>query len=173
GSPAPRARECERRRPRDRRRFHQPGRARRRCVRPAYRGLSPWRPRPRRCAQAGCPRARAYLLLGLGMALRLPGRSSIVRPIFKGPAHAPSAVLWANPRLVDKVAPRRRSMFISPAFAQDGAPIGGDPFTSILIPMALLVVIFYFLIFRPQQKRLKAQQQMLSAISRGDTGVTA
>jgi len=64
-------------------------------------------------------------------------------------------------------------MFISPAFAQDGAPVGGDPFTSILIPMALLVVIFYFLIFRPQQKRLKAQQQMLSAINRGDTVVTA
>lgn len=64
-------------------------------------------------------------------------------------------------------------MFISPAYAQGAAaPVGGDPFTSILIPMVLLVVIFYFLIFRPQQKRLKAQQAMLAAISRGDTVVT-
>jgi preprotein translocase subunit YajC len=33
-------------------------------------------------------------------------------------------------------------------------------------------VIFWLLIFRPQQKRMKAQQAMLSAISRGDTVVT-
>ena len=39
-------------------------------------------------------------------------------------------------------------------------------------PILLLVVIFWFLIFRPQQKRLKAQQAMLSAIKRGDTVVT-
>lgn len=41
-----------------------------------------------------------------------------------------------------------------------------------LMPILLLVVIFWFLIFRPQQKRLKAQQAMLSAIKRGDTVVT-
>ena len=39
-------------------------------------------------------------------------------------------------------------------------------------PILLLVVIFWLLIFRPQQKRMKAQQAMLSAISRGDTVVT-
>jgi preprotein translocase subunit YajC len=47
--------------------------------------------------------------------------------------------------------------------------------TDILIqfaPILLLVVIFWLLIFRPQQKRAKAQQAMLSAISRGDTVVT-
>ena len=46
-----------------------------------------------------------------------------------------------------------------------------DIFTS-LMPILLLVVIFWLLIFRPQQKRLKAQQAMLSAIRRGDTVVT-
>lgn len=66
-------------------------------------------------------------------------------------------------------------MFVTPAFAQDavGAPGGGmaDIFIQ-LMPIALLVVIFWLLIFRPQQKRLKAQQAMLGAIRRGDTVVT-
>jgi preprotein translocase subunit YajC len=39
-------------------------------------------------------------------------------------------------------------------------------------PILLLVVIFWLLIFRPQQKRMKAQQAMLASISRGDTVVT-
>lgn len=41
-----------------------------------------------------------------------------------------------------------------------------------LMPILLLVVIFWLLIFRPQQKRMKAQQAMLAAITRGDTVVT-
>ena len=67
-------------------------------------------------------------------------------------------------------------MFVTPAFAQAaGAPAAGGGITDIaiqLMPILLLVVIFWFLIFRPQQKRLKAQQAMLSAIRRGDTVVT-
>jgi preprotein translocase subunit YajC len=66
-------------------------------------------------------------------------------------------------------------MFVTPAFAQAaGAPAGGgamDIFTS-LMPILLLVVIFWLLIFRPQQKRLKEQRAMLAAITRGDTVVT-
>lgn len=65
-------------------------------------------------------------------------------------------------------------MFVTPAYAQAaGAPGGGamDIFTS-LMPILLLVVIFWLLIFRPQQKRLKEQRAMLSAITRGDTVVT-
>ncbi|MET3925498.1 preprotein translocase subunit YajC [Devosia sp. 2618] len=66
-------------------------------------------------------------------------------------------------------------MFVTPAYAQAaGAPAGGgmgDIFIQ-LMPILLLVVIFWFLIFRPQQKRMKAQQAMLSAIRRGDTVVT-
>jgi len=67
-------------------------------------------------------------------------------------------------------------MFVTPAFAQDAAaPAAGgmaDIFIQ-LMPIALLVLIFWLLIFRPQQKRLKAQQAMLSAIRRGDTVVTS
>lgn len=68
-------------------------------------------------------------------------------------------------------------MFVTAAFAQDpaagAAPVGGMGDILIqLMPILLLVVIFWFLIFRPQQKRLKAQQAMLSAIRRGDTVVT-
>ena len=66
-------------------------------------------------------------------------------------------------------------MFVTPAFAQDaaGATTGGISDILIqLMPILLLVVIFWLLIFRPQQKRLKAQQAMLSAIRRGDTVVT-
>jgi preprotein translocase subunit YajC len=65
-------------------------------------------------------------------------------------------------------------MFVTPAYAQ-AAPAGGggmDILTS-LMPIFLLVLIFWLLIFRPQQKRLKAQQAMLSAIRRGDTVVTS
>ena len=65
-------------------------------------------------------------------------------------------------------------MFVTPALAQ-AAPSGGagamDIFTS-LMPILLLVVIFWLLIFRPQQKRMKAHQAMLGAITRGDTVVT-
>jgi preprotein translocase subunit YajC len=48
-----------------------------------------------------------------------------------------------------------------------------DPFLSSLIPLVLLFGIFYFLIIRPQQQRVKAHQAMVSAVKRGDTVVTA
>jgi preprotein translocase subunit YajC len=67
-------------------------------------------------------------------------------------------------------------MFVTPAFAQDAAAAPGMGGADLLIqfaPILLLVVIFWLLIFRPQQKRMKAHQAMLSAISRGDTVVTS
>jgi preprotein translocase subunit YajC len=68
-------------------------------------------------------------------------------------------------------------MFVTQAYAQAaaGAPAAGGGMSDILVqlaPILLLVVIFWLLIFRPQQKRVKAQQAMLSAIRRGDTVVT-
>jgi preprotein translocase subunit YajC len=48
-----------------------------------------------------------------------------------------------------------------------------DPFISSLIPLILLFGIFYFLIIRPQQQRMKAHQAMVAAVKRGDTVVTA
>jgi preprotein translocase subunit YajC len=63
-------------------------------------------------------------------------------------------------------------MLISPAFAQ-GAPAGGSDFIVQLIPILLMFVIFYFLLFRPQQQRAKQHREMVSNIRRGDTVVTS
>ena len=64
-------------------------------------------------------------------------------------------------------------MFISPAFAQAApGPSGTDLMTQIL-PFILIFVIMYFLILRPQQKRVKAHQEMVKNVRRGDTVVTS
>ena len=62
-------------------------------------------------------------------------------------------------------------MFITPAYAQSaGAP--PDMLVQ-LAPFAIILVIMYFLILRPQQKRAKAQQEMITNIRRGDTVITS
>jgi preprotein translocase subunit YajC len=48
-----------------------------------------------------------------------------------------------------------------------------DPFLLNILPLVLLFGIFYFLIIRPQQQRMKAHQAMVAAVKRGDTVVTA
>ena len=63
-------------------------------------------------------------------------------------------------------------MFITPAFAQ-GLGLGGDGGLSFLLPMVMVFVIMYFLILRPQQKRVKAHQEMVKNVRRGDTVVTS
>lgn len=62
-------------------------------------------------------------------------------------------------------------MLITPAYAQ-GAGGGGDFFIQIL-PFLLIFVIMYFLIIRPQQRRVKEHREMVSSVRRGDTVVTA
>ncbi|MSO67643.1 MAG: preprotein translocase subunit YajC [Pseudolabrys sp.] len=66
-------------------------------------------------------------------------------------------------------------MFISPAFAQGSLLgwAGGDGgMLMSLLPFVLIFVIMYFLILRPQQKRVKAHQEMVKNVRRGDTVVT-
>lgn len=63
--------------------------------------------------------------------------------------------------------------FITPALAQAGAPAGGDAITSLIVPMALMVAIFYFLIIRPQQNRAKQHREMIEKVRRGDTVITS
>ena len=63
-------------------------------------------------------------------------------------------------------------MFISPAYAQAAGGGGGDALLQIL-PFVAIFAIMYFLIIRPQQKRIKQHQEMVSALARGDTVVTA
>ena len=63
-------------------------------------------------------------------------------------------------------------MFISSAYAQaSGASPGGDIMT--FLPMIAIVVVFYFLLIRPQQKRAKETKAMLQALQKGDEVVTA
>ncbi|MEQ8965311.1 MAG: preprotein translocase subunit YajC [Azospirillaceae bacterium] len=62
-------------------------------------------------------------------------------------------------------------MFISPAYAQGAAGGGGDLFVS-LLPLILIFVVFYFLLIRPQQKRMKDHREMLANLRRGDRVVT-
>ena len=67
-------------------------------------------------------------------------------------------------------------MFISPAFAQGslfGGGAGGDGgMLMSLLPFVLIFVIMYFLILRPQQKRVKTHNEMVKNVRRGDTVVT-
>jgi len=63
-------------------------------------------------------------------------------------------------------------MLISPAYAQ--SPFGGGSTEMItsLLPFILIFVIMYFLILRPQQKRVKQHQEMVKNVRRGDTVIT-
>ena len=65
-------------------------------------------------------------------------------------------------------------MLVSTAFAQDAAPAaaaGPDAMLQFL-PIILIFVVFYFLLIRPQQKKLKVHKEMLAALRRGDRVVT-
>jgi preprotein translocase subunit YajC len=61
---------------------------------------------------------------------------------------------------------------ISPAFAQ-GAMAGGSDMIMSLLPFVLIFVIMYFLILRPQQRRVKQHQEMVKNLRRGDTVITS
>jgi preprotein translocase subunit YajC len=62
-------------------------------------------------------------------------------------------------------------MLISEAWAQAGGG-GGSDFLVQLFPLILIFVVFYFLLIRPQQAKVKAQREMLSGVKRGDRVVT-
>ena len=53
---------------------------------------------------------------------------------------------------------------------QSSPPAGGALVQ--FLPLILIGIIFYFLLIRPQNQRMKAHRQMLSEIVRGDTIVT-
>lgn len=66
-------------------------------------------------------------------------------------------------------------MFSSPAYAQTaGAASGASGFAAYsgFVPIVLMVVIFYFLLIRPQQARVKQHKQMIDAVKKGDVAVT-
>ena len=66
------------------------------------------------------------------------------------------------------------SFFISNAYAANAPAAGaqgGDPITGMLFFVGM-IVIFYFLLIRPQQKRAKEHRKMVEAIGKGDEVVT-
>ena len=64
-------------------------------------------------------------------------------------------------------------MFSFPAYAQAGAPGGAGGFLSAIMPLLLIIPIFYFLLIRPQQRRAKAHREMVGSVQKNDTVVTA
>jgi preprotein translocase subunit YajC len=61
---------------------------------------------------------------------------------------------------------------ITPAYAQTGAPGGSDMLIN-LLPFVLIFVIMWFLIIRPQQRKVREHQEMLKNLRRGDQVVTS
>ncbi len=63
------------------------------------------------------------------------------------------------------------SFFISEAMAQTGGGAGQPGLLGLLFPI-VLIVIFYFLLIRPQTRRAKEHKQMVAALKKGDEVVT-
>lgn len=61
-------------------------------------------------------------------------------------------------------------MFISEAWAQSSG--GSGDFLVQLFPLVLIFIVFYFLLIRPQQTKMKQQREMLGGVKRGDRVVT-
>jgi preprotein translocase subunit YajC len=64
-------------------------------------------------------------------------------------------------------------MLITPAYAQAAAAGDTNSMLMSLLPFALIFVIMYFLILRPQQKKLKDHNEVVKNLRRGDTVITS
>ena len=64
-------------------------------------------------------------------------------------------------------------MFINEAYAQAAGGAGGGDMLFSMLPLVLIFVVFYFLLIRPQQQKMKAHRAMVSAVKRGDKVLTA
>lgn len=58
------------------------------------------------------------------------------------------------------------------AYAQAGGS-GFEMLNSLLVPTILIIGIMYFLMIRPQQKRMKEHREMVAGLRRGDSVVTS
>ena len=64
-------------------------------------------------------------------------------------------------------------MIINNAFAQAAAGAGGQSLMLQLAPLILIFVVFYFLLIRPQQKRVKQHKEMVNSLKVGTQVVTS
>lgn len=66
---------------------------------------------------------------------------------------------------------------VSEAYAMAPAPQGGQGggMQGLMgfLPLVLIVVVFYFLLIRPQQKKAKEHKQMVENLKKGDKVITA
>ncbi|HLF59244.1 MAG TPA: preprotein translocase subunit YajC [Alphaproteobacteria bacterium] len=63
-------------------------------------------------------------------------------------------------------------MFITPAYAQAASESSAfNPMS--FLPLVLIFVVFYFLLIRPQQKKVKEHREMVATLRRGDRVVTS
>jgi preprotein translocase subunit YajC len=62
-------------------------------------------------------------------------------------------------------------LFITPALAQGAAAPGPNDMVMQLLPFVFVLIIMYFLLIRPQQKRAKAHQELVKNLRRGDVVV--
>lgn len=63
-------------------------------------------------------------------------------------------------------------MFATPAYAQAAASSSAGTSIASFAPLILIFVIMYFLMIRPQQKRMKEHRAMVQALKKGDEVVT-
>ena len=63
-------------------------------------------------------------------------------------------------------------MTLTTTLAAAAAPSGGTSFFIQTIPLVLVFVIFWFLMIRPQQRRMKEHQAQIAAVKKGDRVVT-
>ncbi len=61
---------------------------------------------------------------------------------------------------------------VAVAFAEEGAGPGGPGGIASMLPFIILIVVFYFLLIRPQQKSAKKHRELLEQLKPGDRVVT-
>ena len=64
-------------------------------------------------------------------------------------------------------------MIINFAYAQTATSGGGQGLLVQLLPLILIFVVFYFLLIRPQQKRVKQHKEMVASLKVGSLVVTS
>ncbi len=63
-------------------------------------------------------------------------------------------------------------MIVSTAWAQSAGGGGAGEMFGALVPFILIFAVFYFLLIRPQQQKMKRHREAVNAVRRGDRVVT-
>src|ERR1051326_3789079 len=104
-----------------------------------------------------------------GLPFCRPSRTNGARPLMPS-AGAPMPFVPPRRRTILRSMP----MLISPAYAQSSGMSGLMDQSALVqfLPLALIFVVFYFLLIRPQQQKQKQHRAMIDALRRGDRIVT-